>query len=96
MGANTVLNTESNNDDYNYSESNYQNIASSSLGAIIQGSNGSAGGSFIGYNQQINLIQNLNTLNSQRGSCPTKNFTTSGRDSQTPFNYDENSLMNLS
>jgi len=27
--------TDSNNDDFNYSESNYQNMASSSLGAII-------------------------------------------------------------
>ena len=35
MTLNTVQNTESNNDDFNYSESNYQYIASSSLGAII-------------------------------------------------------------
>ncbi len=44
MTLNTVQNTESNNDDFNYSESNYQYIASSSLGAMIQG----GGGSFIG------------------------------------------------
>jgi len=31
----TVQITESNNDDFNYSESNYQYVASSSIGAII-------------------------------------------------------------
>jgi hypothetical protein len=64
MTINTVINTESNNDDFNYSESNYQYIASSSLGAIIQGSQG--GGSFIGFGNTTGaiMIPNLNTRSS--------------------------------
>ena len=94
MTLNTVQNTESNNDDFNYSESNYQYIASSSLGAIIQGSQG--GGSFIGSTTNMGggiVIPNLNT----RSSNPHRAYqNASGRESATPFNYDENSLMNLS
>ncbi|CDW72942.1 UNKNOWN [Stylonychia lemnae] len=86
----TVQMTDSNNDDFNYSESNYQNIASSSLGAIIQGMNS---GSFIGFNNP-NSNSNHHYNNNSRSSG-ARNLT-SGRDSATPFNYDENSLMNLS
>ena len=85
----TVQLTE--NDDFNYSESNYHYAPSSSLGAIIQGVNG--GGSFVcgglaNYASSSNMLTHLNPIGAQA--------LTSGRESSTPFNYDENSLMNLS
>ena len=86
----TMQMSEGNNDDFNYSESNYNNIASSSLGAIIQGINS---GSFVGFN---NAQSNSNHFNNNNSRSSGARILTSGRDSATPFNYDENSLMNLS
>lgn len=86
----TMQMSDGNNEVFNYSESNYNNIASSSLGAIIWGING---GSFVGLNNPQSNSNNLNINNSR--SSGARN-TRSGRDSATPFNYDENSLMNLS
>lgn len=50
-------------------------------------------GSFIGFNNH-NSNSNHHYNNNSRSSG-ARNLT-SGRDSATPFNYDENSLMNLS
>ena len=81
-----VMTTESNYESniYNYSESGNHFNASSSLGAIIQGT---GNGSFIG-------LQNYNR--SRGTTLRSLNPNGSKESTKSPFNCDENSLMNLS